>query len=119
MTFRQKIQPPANDPDFERLCLRLLKAHWQCPALELFGRRGERQHGIDILDVSGTEPLRAAQCKLYDSRKTLPPSDILTEIEAAKGFIPAIGVYAVLTTARVSTEAQKTIIEINQIHRQD
>jgi len=115
--FRQKKNPPANEADFERLCLRLLKAYWNCPTLELFGRRGERQHGIDILDMGGEDPIRAGQCKLYDPRKSLTPSEIHAEVEAARGFVPPIGLYALLTTAKVSTDAQKAIIEINRNHR--
>jgi tetratricopeptide (TPR) repeat protein len=117
MPFRTKNAAPANYADFERLCLRLLKAYWKCTTLELFGRRGERQSGIDILDVGGADPLRAAQCKLYDPSKTLPPAEIKAEIQAARKFRPAIGVYALLTTARVSTEAQKSLIEIRREHR--
>ena len=109
-----KLPAPANDADFERLCLRLLKVHWNCPDLERYGHRGEAQQGIDILDMSGAEPLHAAQCKLYDPRKTLPPTDIHAEVNAARTFTPAIGIYGLLTTAKVSTEAHNTIIEINR-----
>lgn len=56
MPLRIRNRPPANPEDFERLCLRVLKAHWNCPTLELYGRRGEGQHGIDIIDMSGEEP---------------------------------------------------------------
>jgi hypothetical protein len=117
LAYRFKNAPPANEADFERLSLRLLKAYWSCPTLELLGRRGERQDGIDILDTSGDEPLKAAQCKLYDPNKTLPPSEIEAEINAAKGFPFPLGIYGLLTTARVSVQAQKTIIAINRKHR--
>src|ERR1700739_3277907 len=117
MPFRTKNRPPANEGDFERLCLRLLKAHWKCPTLELYGRRGERQHGIDIIDMSGVEPLRAAQCKRYDELTTLQPADIQAEVNAAEGFDFRLGVFAICTTARVSGQAQKSILSINQEHR--
>jgi len=116
MSFRIKNRPPANPEDFERLCLRVLKAHWNCPTLELYGRRGERQHGIDIIDMSGEGPLRAAQCKRYDEGDTIPPADIRAEVEAAKKFDVRLGIYAICTTARVSTQAQNTILSINQEH---
>ena len=103
VALRFKNFPPANPDDFERLCLRLLKAHWNLPSLELYGRRGERQHGVDIIDMSGAEALRAAQCKLYDERGTLPPAEIQAEVNAAKEFPLPLGVYAICTTARVST----------------
>jgi len=28
----------------------------------IFGKRGERQYGIDLLDLSGETPVFAAQC---------------------------------------------------------
>lgn len=119
MPFRTGIQPPANEADFERLCLRILKAYWKCETLELFGHRGEPQFGIDILDMSGADPLKAAQCKRYDPSKTLPPADIISEVNAAREFQPSIGVYALMTTAKVSVAAQKTIMEINRRHREE
>ena len=118
MSLRIRNSPPANEADFERLCLRVLKAYWSCPTLELYGRRGERQQGIDIIDMSGAVPLRAAQCKLYDPRNTLPPADIKREVQAATTFAFPLGIYALCTTARVSTEAQQTILAINQEHRE-
>jgi tetratricopeptide (TPR) repeat protein len=117
MPFRTKNRPPANEDDFERLCLRLLKAHWNCPTLELYGRRGERQHGIDIIDMSGEEPLRGAQCKRYNELTTLPPADIEAEVNAARGFEFRLGIFAICTTGRRSTQAQKSILSINQEHR--
>jgi len=98
--------------------LTLLKAHWQCPTLELYGRRGENQQGIDIIDMAGAEPLRAAQCKLYDTRITLPPAEIKKEVRAAVNFSLPLGLYAICTTAKVSTKAQQTILTINQEHRE-
>jgi tetratricopeptide (TPR) repeat protein len=61
--------------------------------------------------------LRAAQCKRYDELTTLPPADIEAEVNAAKGFDFRLGVFAICTTARVSTQAQKSILSINQEHR--
>jgi hypothetical protein len=119
MAFRSKNSPPANPDDFERLCLRLLKAHWNCSTLELYGRRGYRQDGIDIIDIGGAEPLRAAQCKLYDERTTLPPAVIEAEVGAAKRFPFSLGRYAICTTARVSPEAQQAVLSINKKHHQE
>jgi len=78
--IRLNFQPPANEHEFEQLCLRLFRAHWSCPTLELYARRGERQYGIDIIDLGGSIPLRAAQCKCIEPWKTLSPAEIEEEV---------------------------------------
>jgi hypothetical protein len=117
MAISQRFQIPANDDDFEQMCLELLRRHWSRPRLELFGKRGERQFGIDILDLGGETPLHAAQCKLKEEHKSLPPAEIHEEVDKAKAFVSPLGKYAILTTAKVSTQSQLTIREINQAHK--
>jgi tetratricopeptide (TPR) repeat protein len=104
--------------DFEDLCVDLLRLYWNRPRLERFGRRGERQFGIDILDIGGISPLHAAQCKLREYGKTLYPKTISEEVAEARKFTPSLGKYGILTTAKVSTPAQTRILEINQNHRE-
>ena len=107
--------PPINWQDFQRLALRVLQKRWQCPELELFGRPGESQYGVDILDVSGKSPLRAAQCKRYDHPPT--ETEIRSEIEKAKTFPRSLDFYAILTTAKKSTTSQLAVLRINEEHR--
>lgn len=114
----QRFPIPTNDDDFEQLCLQLLRHYWSRPGLEIFGKRGERQFGIDILDVAGETPIYAAQCKLKEEHKNLPPAEIQEEVDKAKQFIPPLGKYGILTTAKVSTHAQRKVREINQLHRE-
>jgi tetratricopeptide (TPR) repeat protein len=114
----QRLPIPTNDDDFEKMCLQLLRHHWSRPRLELFGKRGERQFGIDILDIGGETPIYAAQCKLKEEHKSLPPADIQVEVDQAKKFTPPLGRYAILTTAKVSALSQRKVREINQSHKQ-
>jgi tetratricopeptide (TPR) repeat protein len=114
----QRFPIPTNDDDFEKMCVQLLRQHWSRPGLELFGKRGDRQFGIDILDIGGEMPIYAAQCKLKEEHKSLPPADIQVEVDDAKKFIPPLGRYAILTTAKVSAIAQRKVREINQAHKQ-
>src|SRR6266853_569981 len=114
----QRFPIPTNDDDFEKLCLHLLRHHWSRPGLEIFGKRGERQFGIDILDVGGQTPIYAAQCKLREEHKSLAPSEIQAEVDEAKKFAPPLGKYAVLTTAKISALSQRRVREINQSHKQ-
>jgi tetratricopeptide (TPR) repeat protein len=107
---------PANESDFELLSLALLKEEWKNPGLELYAHRGEEQFGVDIFDSRGVEPIDAAQCKLHDPLKTIPPVEIKSEVEKAKKFRPKIGRYAILTSARASRQAHHAIIKINRSH---
>jgi hypothetical protein len=109
-----RYQQPPNEDAFEEFCLVLLRRHWNCPSLERFGHRGEQQHGVDLVDLGGGDPLRAAQCKHHAPDQTLPPSEFRGEVEDAKGFQPALGHYAVLTTAKKSADTQKEVILVNK-----
>jgi tetratricopeptide (TPR) repeat protein len=108
-------QPP-NEDDFEEFCLTLLREHWNLPTLNRYGRRGERQHGVDLLDTGGGIVLRAVQCKHHDQTKTLPPKELADEVEKASGFPEPIGEFYLLTTAKKSVHAQKRVRTINREH---
>lgn len=112
------INPPTSDETFEELSLALLKRHWLRVGLERFGKKGERQFGVDILDTLGESPLYAAQCKLKEARKTLEPAEIRAEVDKAKLFPSKLDHYAILTSAKVSTAAQLAVQAINQEHRE-
>jgi len=117
MPIRQRFQIPANDDEFEHMCLELLRQYWWRPGLQIFGKRGERQFGIDILDLSGQTPIYAAQCKLKEPHKSLTPAEIQHEVDEAKQFTPTLGRYAILTSGKVSTQSQRKVREINQAHQ--
>ena len=88
--MRKSYNKPQNPEDFEILCLKLLRAHWKCPELDRYATGGQAQNGVDILDLSGQEPLRAAQCKLREEGKKITPTEVKNEIkEARKGVAHA------------------------------
>ena len=102
--MRKSHNRPRTEQDFESLCLKLLRAYWKCPELELYAIRGQAQHGVDIVDLSGQEPLRAGQCKLHEEGKVTTPSEVRGEIEKAKGFKPPLDRYVIMTTGKVGKE---------------
>ncbi len=108
------INPPQSEVAFEKLCLALLKRHWNRPGLELFGKKGEDQYGVDIFDTLGEDPIFAAQCKLKEQTKSLTPGEIKEEVEKAKTFPSRIDHYVILTTGKASGHAQLTIQSLNQ-----
>ena len=117
--IRLRHGAPSNHADFELLCLDLLRADWNKPGLVLYSHSGEGQVGVDIIDLAGKEPISAAQCKLHDQWKTIPPVEIKREVEKADRFSQKIGRYAILTTARASKNAHDAVLEMNRRRGQD
>jgi tetratricopeptide (TPR) repeat protein len=109
---------PTDEDDFEDLCADILRIYWNRPGLERYGSRGQRQNGVDILDLGGVNPLHAAQCKLREFGKKLSPTTIEEEVTDALGFEFRIGKYGILTTAKVTSQVQRKILEINQRHHE-
>jgi predicted Zn-dependent protease len=117
MSFR--FPQPSNEDDFELLCLRFLRELWKCPTLNRYGKRGERQHGIDLIDEAGVAPLRAVQSKHHEPDKTIPPAEITAEVNKALGAGLPIDEYYILTTARKTVQGQTAVIRINREHAAD
>lgn len=107
---------PDNEHAFEEFCLVLLREHWKLPSLDRYGKRGERQQGIDLLDTGGAPALRAVQCKHHEATKALAPKELQNEVDKAKTFPEKLSEFWVLTTARKSTHAQRRLREINKEH---
>jgi tetratricopeptide (TPR) repeat protein len=106
-----------NEDDFELLCLRYLRHEWKCPGLQRFGKRGERQFGIDLIDPTGSKPIRAAQCKHHEMDKTIPFHEVEAEIEKAKQYPIPLEEYFILTTARKTADLQTKLHALNLAHR--
>ena len=117
--MRKSHNRPRNPKDFEKLCLTLLRRYWQCPELELYATKGQAQHGVDIVDLSGRKPLRAAQCKLREEGRVTTRSEVKREIEKAKGFPGSLDRYVIMTTGKVGNEVHDLLIEINGRHREN
>jgi tetratricopeptide (TPR) repeat protein len=114
MAFR--FPQPSNEDDFELFCLRFARELWKCPTLQQYGKRGERQHGIDLIDEAGVPPLRAVQSKHHEPDKTIPPSETEDEVKKALGSGLPLDEYYILTTARKTAQGQNAIIRINRDH---
>jgi hypothetical protein len=117
-TIPVKYPPPDDWPKFQRLCQRVLQRLWDSENVEIYGRAGQKQHGVDLLDVSGRQSLRAGQCKLYDASKPLSDREIRAEVEKAETFPVELDFYLIMTTAQPSTESQLAVLAINREHKE-
>lgn len=113
---RYRYRQPTDENAFEELCLLLFRE--TRPRLERYGHRGERQHGVDLLDMSGDQPLFAAQCKHHNPNKSLQPAELQAEVAKALGFPIQIGEYAFVTTAKKTAATQLTVRQLNERHRE-
>ncbi|MCC7337725.1 MAG: hypothetical protein IT422_21765 [Pirellulaceae bacterium] len=110
---------PDNEDAFEAFCKRLMAKKFESPSLQLYGKRGEKQDGVDVVDLSGIKPLRGWQSKHHPG-KTLPPREIDAEVQKTTQFRPKLDEYYILTTGRKSTHAQRKLLNLNKDrpHRQ-
>jgi hypothetical protein len=74
---------PPEESKFEAFCVSFLRDFWPNSAPELYGRRGQGQQGVDIIDVSGEVTLRAAQCKWKSLGTILSVKEFKAEVAKA------------------------------------
>lgn len=118
MQFRAKqIAPPKEWGTFEDLCHALFKRVWGDPLAQKNGRRGQKQHGVDVFGSLGgaRSSYQGVQCKGKDANyggKAGWP-EVLEEIGKADKFSPALDHWVFATTAPVDAALQKAAREIS------
>lgn len=112
--MRYTYPQPANDDEFEDFCVRFYRHLLKRDGLVRYGKRGERQHGIDVIDQQRMSPLFAIQCKQRESTKTLRPKEIKDEVSDAETSPLQIDHYIIATTAKKSRHAQNAVLKLNE-----
>ncbi len=112
-----QIPPPANWQDFETLCRDLWRELWSDPNVQMNGRQGQPQHGVDVFGRpgEGTE-WGGVQCKLKSqiAGTRLTPSQIEAEVTKAHKFVPPLASFTIATTAEQDADAQEAARVITQ-----
>jgi hypothetical protein len=120
---RKEIPIPKGDDDFEDLARALFSAVWKDSCTRLHGRRGQRQHGVDLYgeDRAGGSGLNGVQCKHHGSATPVSDRQLLKEleeeVEKAKGFEPRLRRFLFATTAKRSANLQAKARELTERHR--
>jgi tetratricopeptide (TPR) repeat protein len=105
---------PDNYFEFQAFCLRFFKKRNRCDGLQEYGKSGQKQYGIDLLDTFSESALLAVQCKLIEPGKKLKESKVREEVAKAEGAPVKVGHYVIATTADRDVAIQSLISELNQ-----
>ena len=90
-----QIPKPSDEQTFER-CNEIL---WRCilrdDTVQLHGRRGQEQHGVDLTGLRDDQPERivGVQCKLKSEGQRLTEAEVRAEVEKALTFSPPLSEY--------------------------
>ncbi len=113
-----QLLPPKDWDKFEELCADLFALEWGDRDATRYGRRGQRQHGVDIYGRLAGGAYAGVQCK---GKRNWPPTELTTkeidaEVEKATEFRPALAEFTIVTTALDDSTLQDHAREITQRH---
>jgi len=107
MTYSTLLPKPRNEQDFEDLCRDLCGVLWA--GAQLYGRRGQKQHGIDI-DCRTAEGRVGVQCKNY--HQGIETSLLDQDVEKARTLRPSMKRLIFATSAARDKVLQDHLAEI-------
>lgn len=99
--------PPSDEQAFERLIEELATPVLNATAVQLNGRRGQSQEGVDVSVSLDDGSLVGIQCKL--TRKALALATVKAEIANARAYKPTLDRFIVATTARSDARLQEQV----------
>lgn len=106
------LPKPKNWQSFEKITKDAIALKWNSPNLQLNGRLGQKQSGVDIFGHDHIGRYCGIQCKL--TTKELTEALINEEIENAEAFEPALNSLFVATTAQHDATLQKSVRVISE-----
>lgn len=116
----RELPAPKRWQELESLAFDVYSRIWKTTDVELHGRTGQPQAGVDVYGTNRVEQLfTGVQCKGKDSDYggTLTEAELRAEVKKALTFVPPLDVYIVLTTAPNDIAIQKVAREITVEHR--
>ena len=101
------LPKPKNWQSFEKITRDAIALKWNSPNLQMNGRLGQKQSGVDIFGHDYVGRYCGIQCKL--TANDLTEELIEKEIENAESFKPALNSLFVATTAQHDAALQKWV----------
>jgi energy-coupling factor transporter ATP-binding protein EcfA2 len=117
-TSQIALPPPQDFSEFENLCCDLWKRIWNDPAAQRNGRRGQRQHGVDVFGHHEGRPV-GLQCKSKDelTGSKLTIGEIARVAVEAEGFQPSLSCFTVTTTGLRDATLQEEVRKLSETRR--
>lgn len=101
-----KLPRSASAEEFENMCADVLHIKYNCH-FEKYGRRGQKQNGIDLVGLSEQRSCVVVQCKNYSGRMYKKLKTQLEKDIAAAGNLPFdIKEFVVMTALDTDVEVQ-------------
>lgn len=115
------IPAPADENVFMQLCAEVWRKEWRTDTVQINGRRGQKQQGVDILGrPNDGSDWCAIQCKARSHQGAKLPkltaAEIREEVSAATFVQPPLKHLIVATTAPHDEEAQQIARGISEQH---
>ena len=105
------LPPPKDWQEFERCCRILFECILVDPRVQLNGRSGQRQNGVDLFGRRGGDggPWVGVQCKGKEGNtynKKVSEKELRDEVNKAIHFLPRLSEFTLVTTASNDAEIQ-------------
>lgn len=112
----KRVPPPTDEQTFERANEVLWSSLLNDESVQLYGRRGKEQFGVDATGIREGDPKRIVgiQCKCKGSDKQLSKSEVKAEVAKALTFKPDLSEYFICTTAPDDPILQSLALELSQ-----
>jgi hypothetical protein len=112
-----QLHPPSSWDEFEDICADLFALEWKYPQVTRYGRRGQRQNGVDIYGQQDGQDA-GVQCK---GKRVWPPTkltatEIDKEVRKAKKFRPKLATLVFATIAEDDVAIQDHVNAISERH---
>ena len=101
------IPTPTEWNEFQNIVQSALQIRWASSDLQLYGRNGQAQQGVDISGHNDLGQLVGIQCK--NSKDPLKDAEIAKEIAEAEKFQPPIAAFYIATTQELDAKLQQKI----------
>lgn len=104
---------PKDDVEFQEMVRDVFAAHWNDDGAIVYGRSGQRQHGVDVFGNPKKSKLNyGIQCKVRGD-KNLRQREVENEVEEAKKFKPKLHTYIIATTSKRDSNLQTIVKELS------